>query len=597
MKDYSRMTKAELIECLRALDARCPAEQDQTPGKPADDRAGTALHDSEERMRAILQTAVEGIITIDDKGIIESINPAAERIFQYQSAEIIRRNVSVLMPSPFREEHDGYLANYLRTGRAKIIGIGREIIGQRKDGTVFPMDLAVSEVRLANRRLFTGFVRDITERKRAELRQTLQYATTRALAESTSLKEGAPRVMRAICEVMGWSFGEFWNVDRQASVIHHVQSWYPPNFGASEFEHLAGRISCPRGVGIPGRVWAAGKPEWIRDLSQDANFLRAPAAITSGLSGAVAFPILLGTDVLGVMAFFSKTPITPDEQSLELFSTIGNQIGQFIERKRAEAKLAEAVRSLAEKNKELETIVYVASHDLRSPLVNIQGFSQELSQACERVRQKLSTAGPGGPDAEIEKLLLEEIPEAIEFILAGVKKIDALLSGFLRFSRLGRAALKPERLDMSGLIMGIVRTMDFQIKRARAVVEIGKLPEAIGDAIQTNQIFSNLLDNALKYLDPKRPGRIVVSGEVQDSRAVYTIQDNGIGIAREHQARIFEIFHRLDPSSTEGEGLGLTIAQRILERQAGRIWVESTPGQGSTFFVALPPANPGAKGT
>jgi two-component system sensor kinase FixL len=122
-----------------------------------------------ERLRAILQTAVEGIITIDERGIIESLNPAAERIFGYSAAELIGRNVSVLMPAPYRQEHDTYLANYRRTGHARIIGIGREVVGQRKNGSVFPMDLSVSEIQLHNRRLFTGFVRDITERKRLEL--------------------------------------------------------------------------------------------------------------------------------------------------------------------------------------------------------------------------------------------------------------------------------------------------------------------------------------------------------------------------------------------------------------------------------------------
>jgi two-component system, LuxR family, sensor kinase FixL len=130
--------------------------------------ARDAVHETAERLRAILETAVEGIITIDERGIIDSLNPAAERLFGYSSAELVGKNVKVLMPSPYREEHDGYVANYMRTGRARIIGIGREVVGQRKDGTVFPMDLAVSEVKLQHRRLFTGFVRDITERKRLE---------------------------------------------------------------------------------------------------------------------------------------------------------------------------------------------------------------------------------------------------------------------------------------------------------------------------------------------------------------------------------------------------------------------------------------------
>lgn len=156
------MSKAELLSWI----GRLKSQHDRS--KKRHSAAASALADGEARLRAILDTAVEGIITIDERGSIESVNQSAEKIFGYQARELIGRNVKVLMPSPDHESHDSYLANYRHTGHAKIIGIGREVSGRRKDGTIFPMDLSVNEVKLADRRIFTGFVRDIAERKQAE---------------------------------------------------------------------------------------------------------------------------------------------------------------------------------------------------------------------------------------------------------------------------------------------------------------------------------------------------------------------------------------------------------------------------------------------
>ena len=134
--------------------------------------------------------------------------------------------------------------------------------------------------------------------------------------------------------------------------------------------------------------------------------------------------------------------------------------------------------------------------------------------------------------------------------------------------------------------------MKFQLDEAKAEVRVEPLPTCLADNVQTNQVFANLLDNALKYREPSRPLRIVVRGRVSDGQAIYEVADNGVGIAPEHQAKVFEIFHRLNPDSTNGEGLGLTIAQRVLERQRGKIWVEGTPGGGSIFVVSLPAVAP-----
>jgi signal transduction histidine kinase len=268
-------------------------------------------------------------------------------------------------------------------------------------------------------------------------------------------------------------------------------------------------------------------------------------------------------------------------------------VRDITQRKRSEERMTDLAHNLAEKNKELETVVYVASHDLRSPLVNIQGFSKELIRSCRRVQELMALVSPPGEiGREFDLLMKEEIPESIAYIQAGVAKIDMLLSGFLRFSRLGRESLQIERLDMDAILASVIQAMEFQIQRCGAEVELGELPACRGDAAQINQVFTNLLDNALKYMPSDRCAHIRIQGAVENGRVIYNVADNGIGISTSHQEKIFQIFHRLDPEAGEGEGLGLTIAQRILERQNGRIWVESEPGRGSTFFVSLPKANP-----
>ena len=267
-------------------------------------------------------------------------------------------------------------------------------------------------------------------------------------------------------------------------------------------------------------------------------------------------------------------------------------------RKHYGEQLAQMARTLAEKNKDLEAIVYVASHDLRSPLVNIQGFSKELGDACATVQAKLGGAEFAAlRHAGLTDILTQEIPEAVGFILSSVAKMDALLSGVLRFSRLGRVAPDIGHLDMNHMMAAIAQTMEFQIKQSGATLQTGDLPDCLGDTVQINQAFSNLLDNAIKYLAAGRPGIITISGHTEGGRSIYVVADNGIGIDTRHQGKVFEIFHRLNPLVGEGEGLGLTIVLRILERHDGKIWIDSISGRGSKLFVSLPSSHSVKKNT
>lgn len=143
---------------------------------------------------------------------------------------------------------------------------------------------------------------------------------------------------------------------------------------------------------------------------------------------------------------------------------------------------------------------------------------------------------------------------------------------------------------MGRLVADVTSSLEFQIRKKGVALSVGPLPPCRGDPAMTAQVLGNLLDNALKYLDPGRPGRISVRGAHLDGQPTYTIEDNGIGIAPEHAHKVFEMFHRLDPDAGTGEGIGLTIVRTLVDRQGGRVWLESRPGEGSCFHISMPPA-------
>ena len=277
------------------------------------------------------------------------------------------------------------------------------------------------------------------------------------------------------------------------------------------------------------------------------------------------------------------------ERTAELQVTNTMLTTEIDERKRAEEQINKINNDLLQKTAELEQLVYVASHDLRSPLVNVQGFSRELGLLAEEIKEITSHAGlPDKQQARLSDIVNKEFPEARNYILASVVKMDTLLNGLLKLSRLGRAAVTLQKIDMNEMLISVLKTMEFQVKQSGVSVEITPLPSCVGDPVQTNQVFTNLLDNAVKYRDPNRPGIIRITGKTVKNFSEYCVEDNGIGIAPEHQSRVFEIFRRLDPQATEGDGLGLTIVKKIVSRLNGSIRLESEAGRGSRFFVTLP---------
>lgn len=260
-------------------------------------------------------------------------------------------------------------------------------------------------------------------------------------------------------------------------------------------------------------------------------------------------------------------------------------------RKEAEQATYKLNKELEAKNKELESILYAVSHDLKSPLVNIQGFGYELSQSYDLIRSALmSKEKIGDLEKAVNIALNEDIPNALDFILASSIKMDSLLSGLLDYCRLGTAAMNVKSIDMNTMMTDVSGNMEYQIKKAKAEVDIEPLLPCLGDPSQINRVFTNLLANALKFFDESRPGRIRIYSRSLNDQSIYCVEDNGIGIAPEHQEEIFEMFYELEPEKRKGDGLGLTIVKRIIDRHNGRIWVESEKGNGSKFFVSLPNA-------
>jgi chemotaxis family two-component system sensor kinase Cph1 len=273
----------------------------------------------------------------------------------------------------------------------------------------------------------------------------------------------------------------------------------------------------------------------------------------------------------------------------EVVGSIGS-VADITERKSAEAEREGLLKALEARNKELQSILYSATHDLKSPLVNIRGFGGELMLHCQRVVELLKKEEfDEEAKLEIASLAEKDIPESFGFIDSGALKINTLLDGLLETSRVGNSEIKVEKLEMNDMLQSIVESMELQIDETKAKVEVGGIPDCMGDANQVDRVFTNLIDNALKYHGSEHQCCIEVDGEIKDDMCVYFVKDNGVGIHADYHGKVFELFHRLSPASgAKGEGLGLTIASRIVDRLDGRMWVESEVDKGCKFFVALP---------
>jgi signal transduction histidine kinase len=260
------------------------------------------------------------------------------------------------------------------------------------------------------------------------------------------------------------------------------------------------------------------------------------------------------------------------------------------------AELARSNRELAQQSSENESFVFSVSHDLRAPLVNLQGFSHELALTTGTLEELLrDPAVPEDIRRRGLELTQQEMQESIGFIRNAVKHLGNIIDGLLRLSRVGRIEYASEVVDANAVVAEILASLHSTVIQSGATITVTALPTIRGDRNAIAQVFANIVGNALKSLDERRPGRIEIYAST-DQPPVFAVTDNGIGIPEEYQRKIFRVFQHVHDSRTRGEGMGLAIVRRIVERHGGRIWFESRSGVGTTFFFTLGPRIDAAAG-
>jgi PAS domain S-box-containing protein len=545
--------------------------------------AGTALLQSQARNRAIVETALDGVITIDASGIVTDWNSQAAALFGWARDEAIGQPLAeTIIPDRDREAHRRGIQEYLRTGAGPVLNRRIEVTARHKDGREFPVELSVSPARIGETYMFSAFVRDITDRRRAERRLASQYAVTRVLAEAVTLDEAVPQIIQAIGESLEWELGDFWRVDRQAGVLRCAGVWNAEAVGTEEFVLGTRQQTFKPGVGLPGRIWETGRPAWIPDVVADGNFPRLETAVKAGLHGAFAFPIRVGGEVEGVIEFFSRYVQKPDEELLNMMADVGLKIGQFGERTRAEEALhrAEAQLRQAQKMEAVGRLAGGVAHDFNNLLTVIRGYS-------ELIMHRLAPGDPSLPD-------IVEVKKAAD-------RAAGLTGQLLAFSR--RQFVAPKIIDLNTIVLN----MDGMLRRliGEDLIELYTDLESPlwlirADAGQIEQVIMNLAVNARDAMPTG--GRLTIEtrnlaigtesryGTVILEKGAYVmlaLKDSGHGMSEEVQAHLFEPFFTTKETG-KGTGLGLSTVYGVVKQSGGMIGCDSQLGQGTTFKIFFP---------
>ncbi len=524
--------------------------------------------------RAILQSALDCIITMDASGIVQEWNPAAERTFGYARDEAVGRELAgLIIPPELRERHRHGLAHYLKTGEGPVLGRRIEIAGQHADGHKILVELAITAFHISGAPVFTAYLRDISERVRAERRRDAQYAVASLLAASRSIEEFAAPVIETIAQSGNWVYGALWLFDANDSQLRCHSVWHTSGLALEKFAQVSRSLVFSGTTSLPGRVLHSGKATWVTDVKDDPSFRRTGAAAEAGLVGGFAFPVAAGGEMKGIIELFSAEPVQADEDLLLLVDSLGSQIGHFIERRQVEVELQRQKEMAEAANAAKDRFLATLSHELRTPLTPVLMWAGGMLH------------DPGLP---------EELRDGLKMIARNVELEARLIDDLLDLTRIARGKLRLhlQKTDAHEVLRHAIEIVqegdyppDLDLKLELRAIQ----PRLKGDPTRLRQVFWNLLRNATKFTPAG--GRVVVRTEnLEPAVITISVSDTGAGIAPAHLDKIFDAFEQVSERQG-GLGLGLAISKAIVDLHGGQIRAESPGlGRGATFVVELPAA-------
>ena len=327
-------------------------------------------------------------------------------------------------------------------------------------------------------------------------------------------------------------------------------------------------------------VFTRGVRGRLDALSDNANRLAANEPLA---------PLTSGNDEI------AELDLTLHQISQRLIEAERLRLGFQADLARRADQLARINENLRQQTQENEMFIHGVSHDLRAPLVNLQGFSRELNHACNDLRERIANSSLSlEARARIERTINEDIGEALRYLQTAVLRASHIIDALLRLARVGRVEYRRQRVSVQELVQRVVDAMHASIRARGAQVSVQTLPDVWGDPTALEQVFANLIGNALNYLDPARDGRVEIGTAHAppgvESLQIFYVRDNGLGIPEVGLPRLFQAFQRMHGNVAPGEGIGLALVRRVVERHGGRVWVESAEGEGTTFYLTLPDA-------